>query len=101
MGIGKATQQMKSMTTFTDAEWNFNQIWAICEGTNYPRLRWQIPVADFVCPDGVGIEDLTVLASSWLLNLCAQTDHCDGADLNKDGTVNLADFVILADFWLQ
>jgi hypothetical protein len=29
----------------------------ICEVTNYPRLIWQIPKGDSLCPDGITIEE--------------------------------------------
>ena len=98
---GKTTAEMQTLSTFTDAGWDFTNTWAICEGTNYPRLRWQIPAADFACPDGVGMEDVAYLAARWLLNDCGQSDNCDAADLTGDGAVNLADFAILADLWLK
>ena len=59
---------MKSKTTFTDRGWDFlgetangtEDIWAICEGTNYPRFVYQIPQGDIVCPDGVNSLDFSV-----------------------------------------
>lgn len=73
-GAGKMTADMKTKSTFTNAGWDFadetangtEDIWDICEGTNYPRLVWQIPPADFVCPDGVDFRDFSVFASYWL-----------------------------------
>jgi hypothetical protein len=38
----------------------------IKKGTNYPKFVWKIPIGNFVCPDSVGILDLTVFASHWL-----------------------------------
>ena len=38
-GTPKTTAEMKTKSTFTDAGWDFVNIWDICEGTNYPRLR--------------------------------------------------------------
>ncbi|MHC4344055.1 MAG: GLUG motif-containing protein [Planctomycetota bacterium] len=73
-GTGKTTDDMKTKSTFTNAGWDFadetangtEDIWDICEETNYPRLVWQIPPADFVCPDGVDFRDFSVFASYWL-----------------------------------
>lgn len=73
-GTGKMTTDMKTKSTFTSSGWDFvgeivngpENIWDICEGTNYPRLVWQIPPADFVCPDGVDFKDFAVFASYWL-----------------------------------
>ena len=99
-GTGKTTSQMQTQTTFTAAGWDFVNVWAICEGTNYPRLRWQIPAGDWVCPDGVRVEDLNYLAERWLLDGCAAAGGCDGADLDGDGAVTMADMAIFARQWL-
>jgi len=42
-GTGKTTAQMKTKTTFTDAGWDFVNIWDIYSGFNsgYPFLAWQ------------------------------------------------------------
>ena len=37
-GIGKTTNEMQTKNTFTDAGWNFERIWTIDEGNDYPRL---------------------------------------------------------------
>lgn len=98
---GKTTAEMKTRATFTEAGWDFADVWAICEGTNYPRLRWQVQSADFVCPEGVYLEDLAYWIERWLLEDCGSFNNCDGADLNKDGIVNLQDFAVFVDFWCK
>jgi hypothetical protein len=48
-GTGKTTAQMQTAATFTSAGWDFvgetangtDDIWTICEGRDYPRLRWE------------------------------------------------------------
>jgi len=48
-GTGRTTVQMKMMSTFTDAGWDFvgsdtdgtMDIWTQCEGKSYPRLAWE------------------------------------------------------------
>jgi len=40
-GIGKTTAEMKTKSTFTDAGWDFVDIWYIIQAVDYPRLRWQ------------------------------------------------------------
>ncbi len=40
-GKGLPTAQMQTATTFTDAGWDFEKVWTICEGMDYPRLRWE------------------------------------------------------------
>jgi hypothetical protein len=101
MGLGKATRTMKVLTLYSDAGWDFSTIWTICARSNYPRFRWQVPAADWVCPDGVAVEDLRYFAARWLSVNCAASEHCDGTDLNTSGQVNFADFVIFAGLWLE
>ncbi|HCC34956.1 MAG TPA: hypothetical protein DEQ02_04715 [Ruminococcaceae bacterium] len=43
---GKATAEMRRKSTFTDAGWDFDTVWAIDEDTSYPYLQWQTEVAD-------------------------------------------------------
>lgn len=99
MGTGKTTAEMKLFSTFTD--WDFTNIWAICEGTNYPRLQWQVPAGDFVCPDGVNVEDLDYLVQRWLMENCTASNSCNGADLDQSGKVDLADYATFAKNWLK
>jgi hypothetical protein len=73
----------------------------LCEGTNYPRLKWQIPAADWVCPNGVRLEDFAFLAVRWLRMDCAATDRCEAADLDDSGTVDLPDLTLFATQWLD
>jgi hypothetical protein len=40
-GTGLATAQMQTAATFLGAGWDFDKIWMICEGRDYPRLRWE------------------------------------------------------------
>jgi hypothetical protein len=86
---------MKSEATFTDAGWDFNDVWSICEGTNYPCLLWSIPAADFVCPDGINFIDFAFFASSWqqddsLRNIAPPNDIIDIEDLS-----------VFCDNWLE
>jgi hypothetical protein len=39
--IGLSTAEMKIAAFFLDAGWDFENIWTICEGRDYPRLRWE------------------------------------------------------------
>jgi hypothetical protein len=101
-GTGKTTVEMKALSTFTSAGWDFADTWTICEGTNYPRLQWQIPVWDFACPDGVGVVDLEFFVGRWLSDGCTSANnYCGGADLNSSGAVDLADYVVFAQHWLE
>ena len=51
-GTGKTTAEMKTKSTFTDADWDFNTIWAISPDINdgYPYFQWM--------EDIVGVEEL-------------------------------------------
>lgn len=57
-GEPKTTEQMQTISTFTDAGWDFVDIWNIDEGFNqgYPYLRWQVftpeCLSDEDCNDG-------------------------------------------------
>jgi len=87
-------------TTFTYVGWDFNDVWHICETTNYPKLLWQILPADFVCPDGVNFIDYSFFAERWLNTDCASNNNCDGADFDLSGTVDIADLEIFCNNWL-
>jgi hypothetical protein len=94
---------MQTESTFTDSGWDFvgevingpNDMWDICEGTNYPKFVWQIPAADFVCPDGVDWFDLGLLCEHWLLQELSADVWPNGGD----GFVNFLDWAIFADGW--
>jgi len=108
-GTGLPTAEMQTAKTFLEAGWDFvgetvngtEDIWHICEGTNYPRFVWQIPVGDFVCPDGVSMPDFSLFATHWLDDDCdPSNDYCEGTDLDLSGAVDTNDLEVLADSWL-
>ena len=87
-GEGKTTTEMKTLSTFTSAGWDFvgetangtKDIWTICEGVNYPKFVWQNqpPIADagadqtvYAWIDGVAEVDLDGWGSS-------DADECNG-----------------------
>jgi hypothetical protein len=105
-GTPKTTTEMKTKSTFTDAGWDFVNIWDICEGTNYPRLRWQISSAismgDFVCPYGNDFMDFAVIASAWL----SKPDDPDwnaACDISKpkDSVIDELDLSVFCENWLE
>ncbi|MHC4511374.1 MAG: hypothetical protein ACYTAO_20890 [Planctomycetota bacterium] len=74
----------------------------MCEGTNYPVLLWQIPPADFRCPDGVDFIDFAFFAAHWHMQGCgAANSYCEGTDVNHSGMVDFLDLEIFADRWLE
>jgi len=99
--IGLPTEQMQIASTFIDAGWDFNDIWAICEGTNYPRLQWQILPADFFCPDGVDFIDYSFFSNHWLMTDCNDFNDCDSTDFDLSGCVDGNDLKTFTDFWLK
>ncbi len=40
-GLGKTTAQMQTASMFIDAGWDFENIWTIGAGQDYPRLQWE------------------------------------------------------------
>jgi hypothetical protein len=100
--FGLSTGQMQMQSTFTDYGWDFayetangmDDTWRMCEdGIGYSKLTWQSATGDLDCPEGVGSEDLDIMAYCWL-SVVRTT-----ADINDDNAVNLADFFLLARYW--
>ena len=112
-GTGMTTSQMKTLSTFTSAGWDFtnetangtNDYWRMCvDGVNYPQLNWGYArYGDFACPDGVGMEDFTYFVQRWLESDCsyANNNDCGGTDMDASGTVDFKDFAIFANNWLS
>ena len=112
-GTGKTTAQMKTLSTFTSAGWDFtnetangtNDYWRMCvDGVNYPQLNWGYArYGDFACPDGVGMEDLSYFVQRWLESDCsyANNNDCGGTDMDASGAVDFKDFAIFAENWLS
>jgi hypothetical protein len=101
-GTGKTTVQMQLRNTFISAGWDFWNTWEICEEINYPVLQWQIPAADFLCPDGVNFIDFAFFADHWGQNFCNEANgYCDGTDLDQSGSVDTWDLEIFTELWLE
>jgi rhodanese-related sulfurtransferase len=108
-GTGKTTAEMQRASTFLEAGWDFvgetengtEDIWSICEGTNYPRLVWQIQAGDFVCPDGITMDDFLFFLKHWLDDNCDLSNgYCQGTDLDQSGAVDTDDLEIFFENWL-
>jgi hypothetical protein len=92
--------QMRQQDSFVG--WDFvgesangtDDIWSICEGTNYPRLVWQIPAADWICPDGVGLEDFNYFGGVW------GSAGPDPANLDGEDGIGFGDLMIFCELWL-
>jgi hypothetical protein len=105
---GKTTTQMKILSTFSSAGWDFvgesangtADTWRMCvNNVDYPRLSWEFSQGgDFDCPNGVDLNDLLYLSARWLGTTPAKVG---AADSTSDGKVDLSDFAILSENWPQ
>jgi len=101
-GTGKTTAEMKTIGTYSAVNWDFFQMWTICDGLNYPVLLWQIQVTDYLCPDGVDFIDFAYFAARWHRQGCSPGNgNCEGADVDGSGTVDFLDFEIFAKRWMR
>ena len=108
MGTGLTTAEMKMLSTFSGAGWDFtgetangtDDIWRMCaDGIDYPKLNWEyVRDGDFSCPDGIGFDDLLKFSNDWL---STYSTPLYGADADGDKNVNFADFAVLASHWLE
>lgn len=106
-GIGLTTIEMQTMSTFTNAGWDFvgetnngnDFVWRMCQDlVDYPRLAWEFTLGDFVCPDGVEMKDFAILAAQW-----QQPAGKPSADIAPDdghGIVDGSDLAVLVNNWL-
>jgi len=100
-GTGKTTAEMMTINTYFAVNWDFVQTWTICEGLNYPVLLKQIPITDFLCPDGVDFIDFAYFAARWHRQGCTPANgNCEGADVDGSGIVDFIDLEIFADHWM-
>ena len=98
------------------------------DGVHYPKLSWEYSShGDFVCPDGVGLEDADVFGGCWLAHTDLETEleddgdtivslpelarlgeywraagcgDCGGIDITGDGQVTIDDLTAVAADWL-
>jgi len=63
--IGKSTAEMMEEATFTDAGWDFVEVWGIGENQTYPFLRTH-PTGDLNHDGIVNFIDVAILAGHWL-----------------------------------
>ncbi|ARN56669.1 LamG-like jellyroll fold domain-containing protein [Sedimentisphaera salicampi] len=105
-GEGRLDSELTEKATYS--AWDFactdsdgtNDKWYLCTGCGeMPILEWQRDGLDFLCPEGVGITEFGVFASSWMLSGSSPEFEPD-FDLNSDGIIDESDLVILADYWL-
>jgi hypothetical protein len=63
--VGKSTAEMMTESTFTDAGWDFVEVWDIGENQTYPFLR-AYPPGDLNHDSMVNFIDVAILADHWL-----------------------------------
>jgi hypothetical protein len=63
--VGKPTAEMQTESTFTDAGWDFVEVWRIGENQTYPFLR-VYPAGDLNHDRIVNFIDVAILAAHWL-----------------------------------
>ncbi|MEN6308535.1 MAG: chitobiase/beta-hexosaminidase C-terminal domain-containing protein, partial [Anaerohalosphaeraceae bacterium] len=54
---------------------------------------------NFTC--GVDMSDFDILAAHWLMDGCTSPDNCGQADIDRNGVVEMEDFIQFAEQWLQ
>jgi hypothetical protein len=64
--IGKSTADMKTLSTYTSASWDFLETWGIEDNQTYPFLKLTYPVSDIDLNKKVDLLDLGHLANHWL-----------------------------------
>jgi hypothetical protein len=64
-GTGKTTAEMQTESTFTDAGWDFVEVWGIGENQTYPFLR-VYPAGDLNHDGLVNMLDFAIAALDWL-----------------------------------
>jgi hypothetical protein len=63
---GKTTAEMKTLSTFTLAGWDFLETWGIEDNQTYPFLRLTHPVGDLDLDKKVDFTDFAIFANHWL-----------------------------------
>ena len=106
-GTGLTTGEMQTASSFLQAGWDFvgesingtEDIWAVCEGVDYPHLTWEFVIGDFDVDADTDFADFCILAEHWLAAdgsfWCGQ-----GCDLTNDGSVTSEDLILFVKSWL-
>jgi len=81
-GTGFLTAQMQTLTTFTDAGWDFDTIWTIDEGLDYPWLWWEMLI---------GPVDLLIELSENIDTMSLQKDITNSLQVKLDTALRLLD----------
>jgi len=60
-----------------------------------------VPSRDFNADAKVDFVDFAIISSFRGLTNCADSNWCEGTDLDKDGDVDTYDLILFADYWLM
>ena len=107
-GTGLMTAEMQTMSTFTNAGWDFvgetangtDNVWAICKDADYPRLTWQFVIGDFDGDSDTDFRDFAIFAANWHQPDSSFFCGNGGTDLTNDGYLGFADLKALTERWL-
>ncbi len=107
-GTGRTTAQMQNRNTFVGSGWDFvgetangtDDIWAICNGADYPRLLWQFVLGDFDGDGDVDFVDFALMAAKWLKADSALYCSEPGCDITGEGTIDTKDLREFCENWL-
>ncbi|MFZ0034381.1 MAG: GLUG motif-containing protein [Sedimentisphaerales bacterium] len=97
-GTGKTTSEMKTESTFTNAGWNFVNIWRIREGVSYPKLN----MSSYSGGSGTTGDPYQIATVADLLAMAANTYDYDAyfiltADINLASSGTFTTAVIAPD----
>lgn len=109
LGLPLSGSAMMIRSNFVD--WDFvsqeingaNNFWRMCiDGLQLPILSWETgQYGDFACPDGVGMDDLEILASNWTAAANRDPNYNYACDGDGDGWIDLHEMQILSKHWQQ
>ncbi len=69
---------------------------------NNPDSAWYAAIpGDLNLSNTVNLPDFVTLSQNWQDTGCGEPDYCNRADVDKGGTVDLADLRIVAENWLE
>ena len=87
-GTGKESGELKERSTYEEAGWDFDSIWDILEGDDYPYLRMPIPENEPAIMD----QDVDGLPDSWETCCFSDLEEGPGDDPDNDGQTNLEEY---------
>jgi hypothetical protein len=61
---------------------------------------YHVPTRDLNTDQAVDFVDFAIFAPQWSVSGCTDPNWCDGADLDRDGAVDVNDLGLFLDYWL-